>query len=229
MKIHGFQKLTLLDYPGHTACTVFLADCDLRCPYCHNAGLWDDSVPPIMDDGELIAFLQKRKGLLDGVAFTGGEPLLHRELPLVMEKIRCMGLGVKLDTNGLHPKALKTVLDSGLADYVAMDIKNSRDKYTAASGMDTVDLDRIDQSISLLMARAPDYEFRTTVVDQLHNEDSFRDIGLWIRGAKRYFLQAFADRDSVPIRGFSAPDAEQMEKYASIVRPFVGDVSLRGL
>ena len=229
MKIHGFQKLTLLDYPGHTACTVFLAGCDLRCPYCHNAGLLDASAPPLMDDRELIGFLQKRKGLLDGVAFTGGEPLLRRDLPEVMEKIRSMGYLVKLDTNGLHPEALKTVLDGGLADYVAMDIKNSREKYAAASGVEDVDLARIDQSISLLMERAPDYEFRTTVVDQLHNEDSFRAIGPWIRGGKRYFLQAFADRDSVPFRGFSAPDALQMKKYASIVRPFVRDVFLRGV
>ncbi|MBR6707237.1 MAG: anaerobic ribonucleoside-triphosphate reductase activating protein [Clostridia bacterium] len=229
MKIHGFQKLTLLDYPGHTACTVFLAGCDLRCPYCHNAGLLDASASPLMDDSELIAFLRKRKGLLDGVAFTGGEPLLHRELPEVMEKIRSMGYRIKLDTNGLHPEALKTVLDGGLADYAAMDIKNSRDKYAASSGVSTVDLSRIDRSITLIMDRAPDYEFRTTVVDQLHDEDSFRDIGPWIRGAGRYFLQAFTDRDSVPFRGFTAPTAEQMEKYASIVRPFVGEVSLRGL
>lgn len=229
MKIHGFQKLTLLDYPGHTACTVFLAGCDLRCPYCHNAGLLDASASPFMDESELIAFLRKRKGLLDGVAFTGGEPLLQRELPEVMEKIRNMGYRIKLDTNGLHPEALKTVLDGGIVDYVAMDIKNSRDKYAAASGVDIVALDRIDRSISLIMDRAPDYEFRTTVVEQLHDEDSFRDIGPWIRGARRYFLQAFADRDSVPFRGFSAPTAERMEKYASIVRPFVGEVSLRGL
>ena len=229
MEIHGLQKLTLLDYPGHTACTVFLAGCDLRCPYCHNTGLLDASAPPLMDDRKLISFLQKRKGLLDGVAFTGGEPLLHRDLPAVMEEIRRMGFLVKLDTNGMHPKALKTVLEGGLADYVAMDIKNSRDQYAAASGLDTVDLERIDQSISQLMDRAPDYEFRTTVLEQLHNEDSFRAIGPWIRGAKHYFLQAFTDRDSVPFRGFSAPNAEQMEKYASIIRPFVGDVSLRGL
>ena len=229
MKIHGFQKLTLLDYPGLTACTVFLAGCDLRCPYCHNAGLLDTSALPLMDDGELIAFLQKRKGLLDGVAFTGGEPLLNRELPDVMGKIKSMGYRVKLDTNGLHPETLKTVLNGGLADYVAMDIKNSRDKYAAASGVATVDPGLIDRSISLIMDRAPDYEFRTTVVEQLHNEDSFRAIGPWIRGAKRYFLQAFVDRDTVPFRGFTAPDAGRMEKYASIVRPFVGEVSLRGI
>lgn len=229
MKIHGFQKLTLLDYPGHTACTVFLAGCDLRCPFCHNAGLLDASAPPVMDDAELIAFLRKRAGLLDGVVFTGGEPLLNRDLPEVMEKIRGMGFRIKLDTNGMHPEALRTVLDGGLADYAAMDIKNSRDRYAASVGLDTVDLGRIDRSISLLMDRAPDYEFRTTVVDRMHDEESFRDIGQWIRGAKRYYLQAFTDRDSVPVRGLSAPDAERMERYASIVRPFVGEVSLRGV
>lgn len=229
MKIHGFQKLTLLDYPGHTACTVFLAGCDLRCPFCHNAGLLDASAPPVMDDAELIAFLRKRAGLLDGVVFTGGEPLLNRDLPEVMEKIRGMGFRIKLDTNGMHPEALRTVLDGGLADYAAMDIKNSRNRYAASVGLDTVDLGRIDRSISLLMDRAPDYEFRTTVTEQMHDEDSFRNIGLWIIGAKHYYLQAFADRDSVPVRGLSAPDAERMKRYASIVRPFVGEASVRGI
>ncbi len=229
MNIHGLQKLTLLDFPGHTACTVFLAGCDMRCPFCHNAELLDASAPPVMDDMELMGFLQKRRSVLDGVAFTGGEPLLRRDLPELLEQVRRLGFRIKLDTNGLHPDALKTVLERDLADYVAMDIKNSRERYAATSGLDKVDLDKIDQSVSLLMTRAPDYEFRTTVVAQLHDEDSFRGIGPWISGAKRYFLQAFTDRNSVPFAGFSAPATETMEMYASIVRPFVREVSLRGL
>ncbi len=229
MKIHGLQKLTLLDYPGHTACTVFLAGCDWRCPYCHNADLLDASAPPLMDDSELLAFLEKRKGLLDGVAFTGGEPLLHRDLPDTIERIRALGYRIKLDTNGCHPDALRTLLDRGLADYVAMDIKNSPERYALTAGVARVDMGRINESISLLMERAPDYEFRTTVVAQLHDADSFRRIGPWIRGARHYFLQAFTDRDSVPFAGFSAPERAQMEEYAAILRPFVPGTELRGI
>ena len=229
MKINGLQKLTLLDFPGRTACTVFLAGCDLRCPFCHNANLLDGSAEAVMDDAELLAFLGKRQGLLDGVAFTGGEPLLRRELPALMEKIRELGYAVKLDTNGCHPDALRTVLEHGLADYVAMDIKNSPERYPATAGVERVDMEKINESISLLMTKAPDYEFRTTVVAQLHDEDSFRAIGPWIRGAKRYFLQAFTDRDTVPFAGFSAPARETMEEYAQILRPFIPTVSLRGM
>ena len=146
-----------------------------------------------------------------------------------MEDIRSLGYQIKLDTNGCHPDALQTVLTRGLADYVAMDIKNSPERYPATCGVPHVELDAVNESISLLMTAAPDYEFRTTVVDQLHDEDSFRAIGPWLRGAKRYFLQAFTDRDSVPFAGFSAPSKDKMTKYAEIVRPFVDSVSLRGV
>ncbi len=229
MNINGLQKLTLLDFPGRTACTVFLAGCDLRCPFCHNADLLDGSAEVVMDDRDLLAFLEKRRGLLDGVAFTGGEPLLRRDLPALMEKIRALGYAVKLDTNGCHPDALAAVLDRGLVDYVAMDIKNSPDRYAATAGVAAVDMDRVNESIGLLMTRAPDYEFRTTVVAQLHDADSFRAIGPWLRGAKRYFLQAFTDRDSVPFAGFTAPSKEEMEAYAALLRPYIPAVALRGI
>ncbi len=229
MKIHGLQKLTLLDFPGHTACTVFLAGCDWRCPFCHNTDLLDGSAEPLMEDDELLAFLKKRQGLLDGVAFTGGEPLLHRELPELMTKIRELGYQIKLDTNGCHPDQLRNVLEEGLADYVAMDIKNSPERYPETAGVAHVDMDRINESISLLMTKAPDYEFRTTVVAQLHDADSFREIGAWIRGAKRYYLQAFTDRDTVPFAGLSAPSDAEMEAYISILKPFIPAAALRGV
>ena len=229
MIIHGIQKLTLLDFPGHTACTVFLGGCDLRCPFCHNADLLDMSAPGVMEDAELLAFLKKRQGLLEGVAFTGGEPLLRKDLPELMEKIRDLGYLVKLDTNGCHPEALKKVLEQRLVDYVAMDIKNSPERYAETCGVERVDLDKINESISLLMHSAPDYEFRTTVVAQLHNADSFRKIGPWLQGAKRYFLQSFTDRETVPFAGFSAPNKEDLKAYAELVRPYVASVALRGV
>jgi len=229
MKIHGLQKMTLLDFPGRVACTVFLGGCDFRCPFCHNFELVDGSAPAIMDDAELFAFLEKRHGLLDGVAITGGEPCLRPELPDFMARIREMGFAVKLDTNGAHPDRLHEILDRKLADYVAMDIKNSPEKYAATAGLRAIDLAPIEESSALLRAGDTDYEFRTTVVDELHEEKDFEAIGPWIAGAKRYYLQAFTDRDSVPFGNFHAPTREKLERCQTIVRPFVTEIRLRGV
>ncbi len=229
MKIHGLQKMTLLDFPGKVACTVFLGGCDFRCPYCHNFELVDGSAPAIMEEGELFAFLEKRRGLLDGVAITGGEPTLRSDLPVLMRRIKDMGYAVKLDTNGGHPDRLAAILDAGLADYVSMDIKNSPEKYARTVGLDAVDLAPIRESVRLLTAGEADYEFRTTVVDELHDAADFEAIGRWIAGAKRYFLQAFADRDSVPFAGLHAPSDEKMRQYADIARRYVPQTQLRGV
>ena len=229
MKIHGLQKMTLLDFPGAVACTVFLGGCDFRCPFCHNFELVDGSAQPLMDDEELLSFLAKRKGLLDGVAFTGGEPCLHVGLPDLLEKIRAMGFATKLDTNGYHPERLQEILNRGLVDYVAMDVKNSPAKYAATCGLETVDLDKVRRSIQLLMDCPADYEFRTTVVAELHEASDFEAIGAMIAGARRYFLQSFTDRDSVPFGNLHAPSAQTLRSYADIVRPYVPDTSLRGV
>jgi len=229
MKIHGLQKMTLLDYPGHVACTVFLGQCDFRCPYCHNFELVDGTAPAVMDEEELFAFLSKRKGLLDGVAVTGGEPCVHRDLPELLRRIREMGFLTKLDTNGNHPDVLKEILDAGLADYVAMDIKNSPGKYAMTIGLPALDLSRVKESIALIMAKAPDYEFRTTVVKEFHEEKDFEGIGELIRGADKYFLQAFTDRDSVPYGGLSAPSGEALERFAGVMRRYVRRAEIRGV
>lgn len=229
MKIHGLQKMTLLDFPGRVACTVFFGGCDMRCPFCHNAELLDGSAPPVMDDEELIAFLRKRQGLLDGVAFTGGEPLLQKDLPALAGKIRELGYPVKLDTNGTHPDRLGSMIRDGLVQYVAMDIKNCPERYAETAGLDSIDLGPIRESVALLMEGRVDYEFRTTVVAELHDDDSFNGIGQWIQGAEKYFLQRFTDRDTVPFGGFHSPSEEQMERWAGIVRPYVPAVALRGV
>jgi len=229
MQIHGLQKMTLLDYPGHVACTVFLGGCDLRCPFCHNYELADGSASPVMDDAALMAFLKKRQGLLDGVAITGGEPCLHAELPTLLENIRALGFSVKLDTNGFHPAMLRSLLERGLVDYVAMDIKNSPEKYAETSGRQSLDLRPLQESITLLIGGSVDYEFRTTVVSEFHEASDFEEIGQMIFGAKRYFLQCFTDRDSVPFGGLHAPSKEQLEQYAGIMKKYVPDTSLRGV
>ena len=229
MKIHGLQKMTLLDFPGRVACTVFLGGCDFRCPFCHNFELIDGTAQPIMDDEELLAFLRRRSGLLDGVAFTGGEPCLHPGLPDLLRKIRALGFATKLDTNGFHPDMLQDILEQKLVDYVAMDVKNSPAKYAATCGLDSVDLDRIRRSITFLKAGSVDYEFRTTVVAQFHERADFEEIAREIAGARRYFLQRFTDRDSVPFGGLSAPSPEELRSFADVVRPLVHETHLRGV
>ena len=229
MKIHGLQKMTLLDFPGRVACTVFLGGCDLRCPFCHNAELIDGTAKPVMDEEELLAFLEKRRGLLDGVAFTGGEPTLRTDLPDLLRRIRAMGYPIKLDTNGMHPDRLNAMLDEGLLDYVAMDVKAGPQNYAHTCGLETIDLKPVNESISLLLNGRIDYEFRTTVVDELHTIDDFTAIAQWIAGAKAYYLQAFTDRDTVVYENFHAPTRECMETYAAAVRKTVPNTALRGI
>ena len=229
MKIHGLQKMTLLDFPGRVACTVFLGGCDFRCPFCHNFELVDGSAEPIMDDAALLNFLKKRRGLLDGVAITGGEPCLRADLPDLLRQIKAMGYAVKLDTNGTHPDLLRPILEEGLVDYVAMDIKNSPEKYARTVGLDAVDLAPIRDSVRLLMNGPVDYELRTTVVNELHDVADFEAIGVWITGARHYFLQVFTDRESVPYGNLHAPSAEKMREYLAVARRFVPDSQIRGL
>ena len=230
MKIHGLQKMTLLDFPGKVACTVFLGGCDMRCPFCHNAELISGNAPAVMEEEELLAFLKKRQGLLEGVAVTGGEPLLRgKELTDLAERIRDLGYPLKLDTNGTHPERLQEIIDRGLAAYVAMDIKNDPARYAQTAGLEALDLGPVRESAALLMEGRTAYEFRTTTVAELHDEESFRGIGAWIRGAERYFLQKFTDRDTVPFGGFHAPTDEQMRHYRDIAREFIPSAELRGV
>lgn len=221
--------MTLLDFPGHVACTVFLGGCDFRCPFCHNFELVDGSEKPIMDEEELISFLEGRKALLDGVAITGGEPCLHKALPDFIRKIRKAGYPVKLDTNGYHPELLKQIIDEGLVEYVAMDIKNSEEKYALTCGLDEIDMAPIKKSISILMNSNIDYEFRTTVIKEFHEEEDFEKIGKMIQGAKAYFLQRFTDRDSVPYGNLTSPHPDEMRAFAEIAGKYVENTQLRGV
>lgn len=229
MLIHGLQKMTLLDFPENVACTVFFGGCDLRCPYCHNFELVDGTAEPVMDDNEFFSFLKKRVGLLDGVAITGGEPLLRKDLPEFIKKIRELGFKVKLDTNGNHPDELKALLDEGLVDYVAMDIKNSLPKYAVTIGLPDFDTSNIEKSIEIIMHNGVSYEFRTTVVKELHDDSSFEAIGKMISGATHYYLQAFVSRETVPNKNLSSPDPEDMDRYLKIAQKYVPDAQLRGM
>ena len=230
MDIHGLQKLTLLDYPGKVACTVFLGGCDFRCPFCHNGELVAGPLPPPeTDDKALLAFLNKRRGLLDGVCVTGGEPLLRPELPDLLARIKELGFLVKVDTNGTHPDRLRALVERGLADYVAMDVKNGPTRYAETAGVEDLDLAPIRDSVSFLLSGAVDYEFRTTVVRELHGEDDLRELGVWLAGAKRYFLQSFADRDTVLRPGLHPWGRAELEGFLALVRQYVPAAELRGV
>ena len=229
MKIQGLQKMTLLDYPGRVASTVFLGGCDFRCPFCHNFELVSGPMPEALTEEEFFAFLDKRQGLLDGVAITGGEPCLRKDLPDFIACIRDAGFDVKLDTNGNHPRLLAQLLDRGLVDYVAMDIKNSPSKYAETIGLPEIDLVPIDESIKLIMQSGVDYEFRTTVVREFHDAGDFEEIGKWIAGAKRYFLQPFTDRETVPNQTLTAPDSDELHEFRDVSARFVENAEIRGI
>ncbi len=227
--IHGFQKTTLLDYPGHVAATVFTGNCNFRCPFCQNMGLvLHPEKEPEYNIDDIMAFLKKRQGILDGVAVTGGEPTLHPGLKDFLIKVKELGYEVKLDTNGYRPDVLKDLVGSGLVDYVAMDIKSSPDAYSGVAGVD-IDIEKINESVEFLIKGDLPFEFRTTVVRELHCAEDFRKIGEWIKGAPRYFLQCFKDSEMVLTRGLTAYSGEELLEFAEILKPYVGEVSLRGV
>lgn len=230
MRISGLQKLTLLDYPGLLACTVFLPGCNLRCPFCHNADLVlpERMEPPQLTAEYLLEFLESRKGKLDGVCITGGEPTLHRDLPRLLETIKTMGFRIKLDTNGTNPQVLRQLLEANLPDYVAMDIKNSPDRYAETCGGVDV-LEHIRESAALLMENGAEYEFRTTVCNPLHTPDDLASIGRWLAGAKQYYLQQFVQSSNLVGSGLTAPTKEEMEALRQAVLPYIPNTRLRGV
>ncbi len=211
MLILGFQKLTLLDYPGHVACIVFTGGCNFRCPFCHNASLVHATADRI-DAQEILAYLKKRRSLLDGVTVTGGEPLLQPDLAAFLRQIKEMGYDVKLDTNGSYPDRLASLICEGLVDYVAMDIKNSPAAYAKTAGIRQDSLDNVQRSIELLLGGSVDYEFRTTVTAELHTVDDIAAIAASISGAKRYFLQNFVDSGDILSGGMTPVPKDTLQK-----------------
>ena len=234
MTISGLQKMTLLDFPGKVACTVFLHGCNYRCPFCHNSELLEGRGEPVVSREEFLSFLKKRIGLLDGVCISGGEPTLTPGLKELVREIKSMGYAVKLDTNGSRPSVLKELVSEGLLDYVAMDIKNCPSRYAETCGVSRVDLAAIEESAAFLMTGAVDFEFRTTVVCPLHDGASMAEMGQWLHNigggkpVKKLFLQPFVDRDTVVFSGLSTPDSAQMAEFAELLKSFVLEVSARG-
>ena len=235
MHIAGLQKMTFLDVPGKVACTVILQGCNFRCPFCHNSDLLGKDGPEGMTDRELLEFLEKRQGILDGVCITGGEPTLQPDLEKLIRDIKEMGYAVKLDTNGGRPEVLEKLSREGLLDYVAMDIKNDPEHYGETVGVPRMDISNVERSVKFLLAGEQPYEFRTTVVAELHNETTMESMGKWLSsllpGKKptKLFLQGYIDRDSVLQAGLHACSREQMEEFVRILKPFVDTVEIRGM
>lgn len=230
MRILGLQKLSLVDFPGKVAATVFTGGCNLRCPFCHNASLvLPGRGTSALDAGGVLDFLASRRGLLDGVVLSGGEPLLQPDAADFLAEVKAMGFSVKLDTNGCHPDALADILDRRLADYVAMDIKNSLEKYPWTVGVPGFDTAPVERSARLLMEGPADYEFRTTLVRPFHEVGDMETIGRWLRGARRYYLQAFVDSGDLVGGGCAPFTPEEMEGFLQAARPFFQSAALRGL
>jgi pyruvate formate lyase activating enzyme len=227
MQINGFQKLTLLDFPGKVACIVFTPGCNFRCPFCHNASLVTRIDGERIEEEEILSYLKKRQGLLDGVVVTGGEPTLQGDLADFLGKVKALGYAVKLDTNGTSPEKLKTLVEKGLVDYVAMDIKNTAAKYPVTAGCGSAVLGKVEESIDFLLADTVDYEFRTTVTAELHIPQDIGDIAKRIKGAKRYFLQNFIDSGDIVSPGNSPVAPQVMAEMVKTAQDLVGSASAR--
>ena len=232
--IAGLQKMTLLDYPGKVACTVFLQGCNFRCPFCHNSPLLPGKGEEGLTEEELLAFLQKRKGLLDAVCISGGEPTLYIGLEDLLRRVKALGYLIKLDTNGSRPAVLKRLVDSKLVDYVAMDVKNCPRRYGQTVGLEKMDLQPVEESLRFLLSGAVSHELRTTVVDEFHDAQAMEEMGQWLAdltaGAKpqRLFLQPFLDRDSVLVSGLHTPSAGQLAVFREKLGRYIETVQLRG-
>ncbi len=230
MKFYGMQKMTLLDYPGYVACTLFTGGCNFRCPFCHNALLVleiDENYT--IPEEEVLAFLKKRQGLLDGVCVTGGEPLINKDIGEFLSKVKTLGFKIKLDTNGTNPALLKELVSQNLVDYVAVDIKNSPEKYAETVGLKSFDMSPVNETVNFLLSGAVDYEFRTTVTKQFHSVESMEEAARFIKGAKRYFLQNFVDSGNLIGSGITGQSKEEMEKMLAVVKKYVPDSHLRGI
>ena len=229
MQIFGLQKTTLLDYPGKLASIIFTGGCNMNCPFCHNSELITLPKEGRIFEEEVLFHLQKRRSTLEGLVITGGECTLQKDLKDFCKKVKDLGYLIKIDTNGTAPQVIKDLVADGLIDYVAMDIKNSKVKYKATCGLEKLDLNKIQETIDFLMARNVDYEFRTTVIPKFHNKKDMEEIGVWLRGAKALYLQAFKTSDAVRDKSLTEPNKEDLLSYQSILSEHLDTVLIRGM
>lgn len=229
MEFAGLQKISLVDYEGKVACTLFTAGCNFRCPFCHNSDLviYAKNVNYIPFD-EILDYLNKRKGMLDAVVITGGEPTLMPDLKEKLYEIKKLGYKIKLDTNGTNPDIVKELVDLKLIDYVAMDIKNSYEGYSKTIGLESYDSNKILESINYLLSGEVDYEFRTTLVKEFHSDEDIKNIAKMIQGAKRYYLQEFKNSGHCIESSLHEVPLNDAMRFKSILLPYIKEVKLRG-
>ncbi|MBQ3047327.1 MAG: anaerobic ribonucleoside-triphosphate reductase activating protein [Clostridia bacterium] len=229
MHVCGLEKMSLVDYDGLVCATVFTGGCNFLCGFCHNSPLvmGADKLPAIPEE-DILSYLEKRKGVLDGVCVSGGEPTLQKDLPEFIEKIKKIGYKVKLDTNGTRPDLIKSLNENGLVDYFAMDIKNDRKSYGDIIGIDEYDTKKIERSVDYFLSGTADYEFRTTLIAEYHKQENIREIGNWIKGANKYFLQKFKDGENCIKSGLSAVDNQTVLKFKDILSKTIPNTYLRG-
>lgn len=230
MKLAGMQKLTLLDFPSVVACVVFTKGCNFRCPFCHNASLVCGENSDFLSEDDIIDFLRRRQGILEGVVITGGEPLLHGDIPDFLKRIKEEGYLIKLDTNGTNPELLESIIKGSLVDYVAMDIKNSPREYSKAAGDLPLDMEKIERSKNLLLSGVVNYEFRTTVVKGIHTEESMKELFEWISGAEKYYLQQFKPSDDlIDPRGLAEFSPAVLKSFCEAAAAYVKCAQIRGI
>lgn len=229
MFIKGFQKLTLLDFPGRTACTVFTGGCNLRCPFCHNALLVTEMDDACYEESEIFEHLEKRKNVIDGIAITGGEPLLQKDIERFLYELKETGVAVKLDTNGCYPEKLEGILELGLVDYIAMDVKNCPEKYAQTVGVGGFDITPVQKSIELIKNSGIPYEFRTTVTENFHTIDDIESLAEWIKGAEKYFLQSFADSGQLIDSSCKGVNKATMYEMLEKAKKYVPNAQVRGI
>ena len=229
MRIYGMEKLSLVDYDGKVACTLFTGNCNFKCGFCHNSPLvLDYEFLPTISEQEVFDYLTKRKGILEGVCISGGEPTLEKDLASFIEKIKALGYAVKLDTNGTSPQTIKTLFENGLIDYLAMDIKNNKQDYASIIGFDKFDTKKVEQSVEFLLSGKYPYEFRTTLIKEFHKKENIALIGEWIKGADKYFLQKFKDSESCIKSHLSAVDENLVLEFLDILKKDIPNTYLRG-
>ncbi len=229
MEIFGLEKLSLVDYDGYIASTVFTGSCNFKCGFCHNSPLVIDFKNlPVIPEEEIFAYLKKRAGIIEGVCVSGGEPTLQKDLPFFIEKIKALGYKVKLDTNGTNPEIVKTLNENGLVDYFAMDIKNDREHYASIIGFKEYDTKKVEKSVEYFLSGKADYEFRTTLIKEYHKEENIRLIAEWIKGAKKYFLQKFKASESCITLGLNEVTQAVAEQYVAILKQNIPNTNLRG-
>ena len=228
MKINGYERFSMVDYEGKICCTVFTGGCNMRCPFCHNGALVVGDVKSNqIDDDEVIEYLKQRKGLVDAVSVTGGEATLTVGLADFLRRVRELEYEIKLDTNGLRPDVLKSLIDQKLVDYVAMDIKNSPQKYAMTTGLKFVDLDKINESMQIIRESGIKHEYRTTIIEEFHTLEDMQSIADWISGAQRYYMQKYKDSEGCISHGYHPVEKSVAEEFAKLFEGKVGKVGLR--